>query len=153
MGEIRGLHRRRRVRPTPNEWNGSMRALADEHTAHLCLPFHVLQAAGDRLGVAARSLEPRYREFVQQLAAASGWSLDATASAVIASAADFADAYGRLEVIGLAPAFPILDRAIWMDISRGLVGLRVAERRRRQAMAESGTCQLCSSRDQLAEAA
>ena len=69
------------------------------------------------------------------------------------TAANFADGYARLRALGPVPAFAVVDRAIWADVSRALVGLRVAERRRRQRLAESATCEACLPPEQSAVAA
>lgn len=130
-----------------------MTRLLDEHARHGAMPHHVLEKIGRGLGVAPESVKTRYAVYLGGLAAASRWRLDSQSIAVIMPAADFLNAAERLRAEGETPVFALVERAIWRDVSRPLVGLRVAERRRRQALAEGDPCGLCTASPALAVAA
>src|SRR4051794_20644286 len=87
------LHRPTRVRPSDQAWSDAMSAVFVAHDAHSRLPHHVLEAVGEELGVAARSVETRYGIHLGVMDAISGWQLGIAEIAEIAGADDFIDAY------------------------------------------------------------
>lgn len=145
--------RRSRRRPGRAEWAGILSTLMDDHAAHHALPFHVLDALGARHGLAPRSVETRYSQHIAAELVSTSWQLGPAERAMVAGAVDFEDAYARLRLVPGAPAFPVVDRLLWADVSRALVGLRVAERQRRQELAESPNCDTCEPTAGLAAAA
>lgn len=122
-----------------------MKTLLERHEAHGWMPFHVFEAVGESLGVAPWSVETRYRQHLVALERAATWRLGADETATLATSVDFVDGYTRLQAAGSVAAFALVDRALWADVSRAMVGLRVAERRRRQRLAEAAVCRPCAA--------
>jgi hypothetical protein len=122
-----------------------MTTLLAEHARHGSMPYHVLVSVGEALGVAARSVETPYNRHLVTLESERGLVLTEAQIAAITGATDFSEAYSRLRALGPVPDFALVDRAIWRDPSRALVGLRVAERRRRQVLGEATTCSACAT--------
>lgn len=136
--------RTRRARPSWRAWDDAMTETFIAHDQHNRLPYHVLEAVGESLGVAARSVETRYGRHLSVMEAMSGWSLDAATVARIADAKDFIDAYTHLVDAGDdVPSYPLFDRALWRSPRAGLARLRRSESRRRQAISEWGPCFYC----------
>ena len=118
-----------------------MTTLMVEHATHSAMVEHVLERVGLMIGVVARSVGTRYGQFLASLT--QGLSLMPDEVLAISGSRDFVEAHRRLATSGSGREFAVLDRLLWADVSRALVGLRVAERRRRQALAETDACTVC----------
>lgn len=140
-----------RTRPTDEAWRGAVVRLLAEHADHAMMPIHVLDTVGSTLGVDARSVLTRYGISVRRLAESDPFELTTAMMVELRAAIDFSDAYGRLSrLYDDLPTFAVVERALWADRSSVLVGLRTSERRRRQALAESGSCSSCAADAALA---
>jgi hypothetical protein len=121
-----------------------MKKLEEQHVLHGSLPQHVVQRVARELGVEGRSLETRYNNRLRRLEEHDAPVLAAVDLAASVTAGDFRSACAALAA-ALDLSMPVVERALWRDRSRALAELRVAERRRRQHLAETAACQLCAT--------